>query len=1076
MSYLSRWLVFAFLLSLCNVFVSPVWASGEVQANVALEAGLFPLPEDAVVSAVLAGEDSSLKVNPPLAASANFIDGRQIMLQSVVPRLTRKVERDILMLRRGDKALLLGHSFRGSQQVILGAESTAVSLVLLHPTLLGLTAAEQQKVVAIIRFQPHFSALVKRLRGVLKVDQATPLDYLIHPFLGMDVNRVVEETIATPDFKAQITTIQLKEYAAERQKQQVQAVGVEKQGFAVDCQDKDGNTVEDCRKAENLSITNPKAIYYGAYIDPAKNDILDAKEGLINVEFGLWPPKAEFSSTKESKFNLSRFGTGGDSYKIHLVSNYGSSWNPLDAEGAATLMNSIKGVSLMVELAGLVPEGKSKTKDWIVANAQKLKGFQDSIIDKGKARWAIIISKAMTEVVGTIYDVWPENSEYKEMIGETYYGLKKFSALGDKLIDFLKLDPLQPEEIALQRDLLITTVFKRTNITELLTIIKSGQGLDVIYSKVKTELLVVIQQKFSFIVLNSDFPFDYDTVLQKISGYWTALETEGTLDSMLGVLLNDFTDEAAKAIGNVILRNAFGLPYKVAVAGNKIVPYSWDMAMAPKELTFPVYDGTLKALSEPNVASFNINRNGQNIYQYLADNQSVTPDFVRINPGDCINISYRVHMPGNFEQGLNASSDGFFSWFVSYPEINTFGVRLDALFERKPWSKLYDRTHLLTKELSVYRSGFDWSSPRWKYYRYAHGIDFTAELGDDPEDWLSPYQPFRQNNVGEIDNPFCFDTVKDIPDQLFLSFNNFGYESTGKFVVNLRRPNQPPTINSLSVQPSSEDGKTYWLRELDFIDDYTRRDDLKLEVNFGDSEIHTYQGAELYSIRHQYLSSKAYTVKVVVIDEEGSRSAEWSTTVYPGLIYPNLTVEPGYVNFGNVVLGKSLSNSITVSNTGQADLQLQAVTWNGSAFETIDNACKGTLVAGGKCTMTVRFTPNAQGITSGYLKINSNDPDSPETIVNLLGYGIVSPDYPKDYTKVFEPYEVERQDGTKYTVDTFNPSGVIYGNVLLKGGTLDLKNSDLTIYGHLIQSGGVLNVNGGKLTIDGDYRLQPPDG
>ncbi|MBQ6117762.1 MAG: hypothetical protein IJK98_00890, partial [Clostridia bacterium] len=57
---------------------------------------------------------------------------------------------------------------------------------------------------------------------------------------------------------------------------------------------------------------------------------------------------------------------------------------------------------------------------------------------------------------------------------------------------------------------------------------------------------------------------------------------------------------------------------------------------------------------------------------------------------------------------------------------------------------------------------------------------------------------------------------------------------------------------------------------------------------------------------------------------------------------------------------------------------------------------------------------------------------------------------------------------------TLSDDVVIYGDLTITGGTLDLNGHTITIYGNLIQSGGTVNCNGGTLHITGDYRVQTP--
>jgi formylmethanofuran dehydrogenase subunit C len=75
-----------------------------------------------------------------------------------------------------------------------------------------------------------------------------------------------------------------------------------------------------------------------------------------------------------------------------------------------------------------------------------------------------------------------------------------------------------------------------------------------------------------------------------------------------------------------------------------------------------------------------------------------------------------------------------------------------------------------------------------------------------------------------------------------------------------------------------------------------------------------------------------------------------------------------------------------------------------------------------------------------------------------------------EVTKIahYAPYTMS--DGT--AINTFNPSGDLYANLYLEGGTLDLQGRTLVVHGNLIQSGGQLYVNGGKLIVNGDYRIQ----
>lgn len=55
---------------------------------------------------------------------------------------------------------------------------------------------------------------------------------------------------------------------------------------------------------------------------------------------------------------------------------------------------------------------------------------------------------------------------------------------------------------------------------------------------------------------------------------------------------------------------------------------------------------------------------------------------------------------------------------------------------------------------------------------------------------------------------------------------------------------------------------------------------------------------------------------------------------------------------------------------------------------------------------------------------------------------------------------------------TLEEDWVIYGNLYLNGGCLNLNGHTLKVKGNLIQSGGIMSVNSGTLVTAGDYRLQ----
>lgn len=119
---------------------------------------------------------------------------------------------------------------------------------------------------------------------------------------------------------------------------------------------------------------------------------------------------------------------------------------------------------------------------------------------------------------------------------------------------------------------------------------------------------------------------------------------------------------------------------------------------------------------------------------------------------------------------------------------------------------------------------------------------------------------------------------------------------------------------------------------------------------------------------------------------------------------PDINVSPApSVNFGNVAAGSSSDRTLTIQNTGDADLNLIAIGTPGSPFaRKAEGTCaSGTILSpGGSCTIVLRFAPIAIGAFSSSFNISSNDPDENPVTITLAGDGIGIPDITVDPTTV----------------------------------------------------------------------------
>jgi len=105
---------------------------------------------------------------------------------------------------------------------------------------------------------------------------------------------------------------------------------------------------------------------------------------------------------------------------------------------------------------------------------------------------------------------------------------------------------------------------------------------------------------------------------------------------------------------------------------------------------------------------------------------------------------------------------------------------------------------------------------------------------------------------------------------------------------------------------------------------------------------------------------------------------------------PDIAVNPTSHNFGQVILGASVSKVFVISNTGNLDLNVSSTSLiDGDAGEFNINSGGGAfiLVPGATHDVQVSFNPAVAGVKSTTLRFDSNDPDENPLNVSLSGSG-----------------------------------------------------------------------------------------
>ena len=132
------------------------------------------------------------------------------------------------------------------------------------------------------------------------------------------------------------------------------------------------------------------------------------------------------------------------------------------------------------------------------------------------------------------------------------------------------------------------------------------------------------------------------------------------------------------------------------------------------------------------------------------------------------------------------------------------------------------------------------------------------------------------------------------------------------------------------------------------------------------------------------------TFRVVVSNAPGTITSTAATLTVAALARPGIQVGSSSINFGNDPVGANTSQTLIVTNTGTAALNVTQVTASGSTAFTVGGLSLPMSVSPGqKATITANFLPASIGAASGRLSIASNASATP-TLVALSGSGIAA--------------------------------------------------------------------------------------
>jgi len=102
-----------------------------------------------------------------------------------------------------------------------------------------------------------------------------------------------------------------------------------------------------------------------------------------------------------------------------------------------------------------------------------------------------------------------------------------------------------------------------------------------------------------------------------------------------------------------------------------------------------------------------------------------------------------------------------------------------------------------------------------------------------------------------------------------------------------------------------------------------------------------------------------------------------------------ISLTPSTANLGSVVVGSTNSQTIQLSNTGNATLTITQASVTGTGFSTSGLSLPLSINAGQSSTFNAQFRPSGTGTASGTISIVSNAPGSPTTVA-LAGTGVAA--------------------------------------------------------------------------------------
>lgn len=199
-------------------------------------------------------------------------------------------------------------------------------------------------------------------------------------------------------------------------------------------------------------------------------------------------------------------------------------------------------------------------------------------------------------------------------------------------------------------------------------------------------------------------------------------------------------------------------------------------------------------------------------------------------------------------------------------------------------------------------------------------------------------------------------------------------------------------------------------------------------------------GTRLISVRFQPTTLGMKNASLSISSDDPDENPFEIPLTGTGEGQPDISVNRNTLSFGDVKVGATRRLDLIVTNTGLADLTVTSAAVTGidaALFQVVPGLVPFTITPLLRDTIRVDFTPSSGGDKSGFLTVNSDDPDENTLLITLTGRG-VRPDISVDPT-IFDygSVAVGSNSTTSLTITNTGTGSLVIQNVTIEGVNLD---------------------------------------